>query len=210
MTPTLTPIRGATGFLLDAPAAAALGRAIADGCPADITSAWRSDSDQLRLIALHKADPARYAFALPPDQSDHCKGRAIDTGNAAGTGPMQRWLIAHPDYGFLQTALPPEPWHFGYLLDHDQHTQEDDMAYELTDRARDDQDAYATGLLLASQGRVEQMVYQLAHQAPPTDDDAAEIAALVLAGLTPDKIAAAIPPTLAKQVVDELGKQITS
>jgi len=37
---------------------------------------------------------------------------------------------------------------------------------------------------------------------------AAELAPLVLAGLSPEKIAAAIPPTIAKQVADELARRL--
>jgi hypothetical protein len=43
-----------------------------------------------------------------------------------------------------------------------------------------------------------------------SDVDEAQVAALVLEGLTPEKIAAAIPATLAKQVADELAKRLAS
>ncbi len=39
---------------------------------------------------------------------------------------------------------------------------------------------------------------------------AAELAPLVLAGLSPEKIAAAIPPTMAKQVADELARRLVA
>ena len=41
-----------------------------------------------------------------------------------------------------------------------------------------------------------------------TDEQA--IVAGVLAGLTPEKIAAAIPPTIAKQVADELARRLAA
>lgn len=110
-----------TMFQLDAPAEASLARAITDGCPVEITSAYRSPAFQERLIALHEAQPTKYAVAIPVNQSEHCIGNAVDTGNTAETGAMQRWLMAHKDYGWVQTALPDEPWHFAYRIALDQH-----------------------------------------------------------------------------------------
>jgi hypothetical protein len=54
--------------------------------------------------------------------------------------------------------------------------------------------------------RVESLVAALASQAPDVDEDA--VVAGVLAGLTPAKIAAAIPAELAEQVVTALGDRL--
>jgi hypothetical protein len=109
------------GQWLAPPAAAALQRAVAAGCPLAITSAGRTPDEQQHLIDLHAAYPAVYAYAAPVNASEHVTGNAIDTGDRNGHGPMGDWFATHPGYGFVRTALPAEPWHWAYRLGLDQH-----------------------------------------------------------------------------------------
>ncbi|HEY0119339.1 MAG TPA: hypothetical protein VGC04_11210 [Cellulomonas sp.] len=109
------------GHWLNPQAAAALERAVAAGCPLDITSAGRTPAEQQHLIELHAAHPALYAYAAPVDESEHVIGNALDSGDRAGHGPMGDWFNAHPGYGFVQTALPAEPWHRAYRASSDEH-----------------------------------------------------------------------------------------
>jgi hypothetical protein len=207
---TLTPVPGATRWRLDAPAAASLGRAIAAGCPVDITSTYRDPAEQQRLYDGWCARKPGFNFALPPSQSHHCMGIAVDAD-----GAMQAWLVTHgAAYGWIRDKN--EPWHFDYVTTRDTH-QEDDMA--ITD---DDVKKIAGAILNYKNPNVsggDADVYALLRQsvsysraaALRTDDtDEAQIAALVLDGLTPAKIAAAIPANLARQVADELAKRLAS
>lgn len=73
-----------------------------------------------------------------------------------------------------------------------------------------DNDRYAAKLQLESQARVELGLYVLAKQVGNVDVDEEAISRTILAALTPDKIAAAIPPAIAADVVDELTKRLAS
>lgn len=108
MSITLTAIPGAPAFQLDATAAASLGRAIAAGCPVNITNAYRSPEWQQQLYDGWLRRLPGYNFALPPSQSNHCKGIAIDTA-----GSMLTWLRTRGEqYGWTPDAN--EAWHFNY------------------------------------------------------------------------------------------------
>lgn len=103
MTPTLVTV--APGQQLEPGAAASYLRARQDGCPAGITSSWRSSAEQARLHAEWLADPAHHAFALPAGQSKHELGLALDL-----VRPAADWMHAHPQYGWRFTN-PNEWWH---------------------------------------------------------------------------------------------------
>lgn len=111
----LTTIPGAAPYVLDAPAAAALGRAITAGCPVDITNSYRSPAWQQQLYTAWLNRVPGYNFALPPAQSNHCKGIAVDVA-----GAMLVWMHAHgAEYGW--TPDSNENWHFNYVATSDQH-----------------------------------------------------------------------------------------
>lgn len=123
--------------LAPAPAASAL-RMFAAGCPASITSSYRSSARQAELRALYLA--GKGAFALPPGSSLHERGEAVDWKRDAA-----EWVRDHPEYGWRFTN-PDEWWHTDYILalDRTLHTLtpptpitptwEDDMA--LSEEAR--------------------------------------------------------------------------
>lgn len=111
----LTTIPGAAPYVLDAPAAAALGRAITAGCPVDITNSYRSPAWQQQLYTAWLNHVPGYNFALPPAQSNHCKGIAVDVA-----GSMLVWMHAHgAEYGW--TPDTNENWHFNYDAANDRH-----------------------------------------------------------------------------------------
>lgn len=111
---TLTAIPGAPGFQLDAPAAASLGHAIAAGCPVDITNSYRSPEWQQQLYDGWVRRLPGYNFALPPSQSNHCKGIAVDTAGAMLTW-LRTWGLP---YGWVPDRN--EAWHFDYVASSDQ------------------------------------------------------------------------------------------
>jgi len=98
-------------------AAASYKRMRAQGLPAGITSAYRSAEAQqvLRNKYIAYLNGGPYAnFALPPSQSNHVKGIAIDV-------PMgsEGWLKEHGAHnGWTEDAN--EHWHFNYNPNHDQ------------------------------------------------------------------------------------------
>ena len=105
-----------------------------------------------------------------------------NTHGDPGSIPIDQWLAI----GAGQTAPTP---------------QEDDMFT--------DQDRYALNLLLGAAGRTEANTVEIAQKVgAPVDVDEDAIAAKVLAALSPERIAGAIPAGLAAQVADELAKRL--
>lgn len=87
----------------------------ARGSAFHVTSAWRSDADQQALYDGYRAHKPGYNFALPPSQSNHCKGIAVDFGAAD-----YAWLEAHAAaYGWIRDAN--ERWHYDYVSSRDTH-----------------------------------------------------------------------------------------
>lgn len=103
----------APGHQLAPAAAASLERMRADGCPILITEAWRSRATQQQRRDAYLA--GRGAFALPPGQSWHELGLAVDWKRAAAT-----WVRAHPEHGWRFTN-PDEWWHADYIAVYDRH-----------------------------------------------------------------------------------------
>ena len=83
----------------------------------DINSAWRDPQEQERFYSAYRAyvngNGPWAPIALPPEQSVHCKGEAIDTddNNAAMTRILN-------DNGWFHTVFRNgvlvEPWHYEY------------------------------------------------------------------------------------------------
>lgn len=111
---TLTTIDG-DGHKLVPDAAESFARMAKAHGPFPVTSAWRSVADQQALYDGYKAGRKGFNFALPPSQSNHCKGTAVDFGDAAFV-----WLEAHAAaYGWIQDAN--ERWHFLHVPSKDRH-----------------------------------------------------------------------------------------
>jgi D-alanyl-D-alanine carboxypeptidase len=86
--------------------------AIADGVPFVITSGWRSAAYQQHLLddAVHEYGSVEAAgeFVLPPEESKHVTGEAVDVGYTDANS----WLSQHgDDYGLCQ-IYANEMWHF--------------------------------------------------------------------------------------------------
>ena len=104
---------------MQAPAAAAFKRAFAgaraEGLAPEIRSAWRSEQWQQilfdRAVAKYGSRAEASKWVLPPVESAHVKGYAVDVHpQAAAT-----WLQAHgAAYGICRT-YDNEWWHFEYL-----------------------------------------------------------------------------------------------
>lgn len=86
--------------------------AAAAGIDLRITSGWRSDALQRRMLddaiySYGSFDAARQ-WVAPPEVSRHVTGRAVDVGPPAAA----QWLIQHgPRFGLCQ-VYANEPWHF--------------------------------------------------------------------------------------------------
>jgi hypothetical protein len=88
-------------------AAASFKRAQAGGAPKKrLESGWRSETTQQKLYDLWKSGKGN--FALPPSQSNHVKGIAIDVYD-----DLQAWMVKHGAY-YGWTRDKNEPWHFDY------------------------------------------------------------------------------------------------
>ncbi|RKS80428.1 D-alanyl-D-alanine carboxypeptidase-like protein [Motilibacter peucedani] len=94
----------------------AMAAARAAGVPLHITSGWRSAAHQQRLldeaIAKYGSERAATQWVLPPSESEHVAGRAVDVGPAAG----YRWLQQHGEAYGLCRRYANEPWHFEPLV----------------------------------------------------------------------------------------------
>lgn len=138
--PTPTLVTVAPGHQLDAPAAASYARARAAGCPAGITSAYRSPERQAAMRSAYLVALAAYragrgkkpTFVAAVADSEHVTGQALDLPDEP-----EAWFRAHPEFGFVFTD-PSERWHAAYRPARDRHqaaattpptiAQEDDMA----------------------------------------------------------------------------------
>ena len=93
-------------------AAGSYKRMRAAGMPAGITSAHRSSAAQQKLRDAYLNGHGNYA--LPPADSNHVKGTAIDV-----PVPVANWLRNNGvKYGW--TPVTNERWHFDYNPDRDQ------------------------------------------------------------------------------------------
>lgn len=124
-----TTISGSS-FWLDAPVVTDYLAALKAGCPIGITSAGRDWAAQQRLrdrwlayeaYKLYQQGYGPYApyapyanFALPPEDSMHCLGRALDLPGRVGDKSTPRgWMRAHgKQFGF--TPVANEDWHFDH------------------------------------------------------------------------------------------------
>lgn len=113
----LAPITA--GLRLRADAAAAFWRAVAAGAPRQVTSAWRDPARQQYLRDQYLARVPGFNFALPPEQSKHCAGLAIDVPGTAGDPATAKgwWTKNGRRFGFY--GVSNEDWHFEYRKDQD-------------------------------------------------------------------------------------------
>jgi len=129
----------------------------------DINSAWRDPQEQERLYTAYRSyvngNGPWAPIALPPEQSVHCKGEAIDTddNNAAMTRILNNngWF-----HTVFRNGVLVEPWHYEYDYKRDKFyggqpagsgsgstpIEEDDM-YSDKDRERDNTTARWIDLL---------------------------------------------------------------
>lgn len=90
----------------------------------DINSAWRDPQEQERFYTAYRAyvngNGPWAPIALPPEQSVHCKGEAIDTDD--NNASMTRILN---DNGWFHTVFRDgklvEPWHYEYDYKRDKY-----------------------------------------------------------------------------------------
>ncbi|WP_460460815.1 M15 family metallopeptidase [Angustibacter peucedani] len=89
-----------------------------DGITLRVTSGWRSAEKQERLYqqAIAKYGSAEKArrWVLPPSESEHVKGGAIDVGPRSAAS----WLEEHGVRYGLCRRYENEPWHFELLAPH--------------------------------------------------------------------------------------------
>jgi hypothetical protein len=116
------------------------------GRPLDINSAWRDPVTQERLYNEYRAYvnyqnggpwAPRAPIALPPEQSVHCRGEAIDSDDGYSdyvVGVLNRNGWFHTVY---RNGVLVEPWHFEYDYNRDDFRgglpageEEDDMFSE--------------------------------------------------------------------------------
>lgn len=90
----------------------AAGRAHAQGVDLWITSGARTAAEQRRLwregIATYGSPAAARHWVLPPEESTHVGGHAIDVGPRAGAA----WLETHGSRWGLCRTFANEWWHF--------------------------------------------------------------------------------------------------
>ncbi|MGQ4598489.1 D-alanyl-D-alanine carboxypeptidase family protein [Nocardia sp. R6R-6] len=83
----------------------------AQGVPLSITSGYRTPAEQQALwadgVATYGPDGAR-RWVLPPDESTHVSGRAIDVGPRQGA----QWLETNGNRWGLCRMFENEWWHF--------------------------------------------------------------------------------------------------
>jgi D-alanyl-D-alanine carboxypeptidase len=89
--------------------------AAADGVELWVTSGWRSRARQGQLFAaaVRKYGSRERArrWVLPPDESAHVRGEAVDIGPEAGAA----WLRRNGERFGLCQRYANEPWHFERL-----------------------------------------------------------------------------------------------
>ncbi|WP_405176895.1 M15 family metallopeptidase [Nocardia sp. NBC_01377] len=84
----------------------------AEGVPLWINSGYRTEAEQRALwedgIATYGSPEAARRWVLPPEESSHVAGRAIDVGPQDGAG----WLEANGNRWGLCRTYENEWWHF--------------------------------------------------------------------------------------------------
>ena len=94
---------------------AAIAAAAAEGVELRVTSGWRTVEEQQALydeaVATHGSAERARQWVLPPEESAHVRGEAVDVGPQAGAA----WLQQNGErYGLCQ-RYDNEPWHFERL-----------------------------------------------------------------------------------------------
>ena len=86
-----------------------------DGVALRVTSGWRSREHQRRLydaaVAKYGSPSAARRWVLPPDESAHVRGEAVDVGPPEAAA----WLERHGVTYGLCRRYANEPWHFERL-----------------------------------------------------------------------------------------------
>lgn len=94
---------------------AAVAAAAADGVELRITSGWRTADEQQRLyddaLATHGSAELARRWVLPPEESAHVRGEAVDVGPPTAAA----WLQRHGERFGLCQRYDNEPWHFERL-----------------------------------------------------------------------------------------------
>lgn len=93
----------------------AIAAAARDGVELRVTSGWRSRDKQQRLfeeaLAKYGSPERARRWVLPPEESEHVRGGAVDVGPESGA----RWLAEHGVRFGLCQRYDNEPWHFERL-----------------------------------------------------------------------------------------------
>ncbi|WP_251838237.1 M15 family metallopeptidase [Oceanitalea stevensii] len=88
-----------------------------DGYPLRVTSGARTAQEQQRLldeaVEEHGSPEAARRWVLPPEQSAHVQGTAIDVGPAES----RSWLAQHGGEFGLCLVYENEPWHVEALVE---------------------------------------------------------------------------------------------
>lgn len=91
--------------------------AAAEGVELTITSGLRTAAEQQRLfdeaVEFHGTEKIAARWVLPPEESGHVQGTAIDVGPMAG----RIWLGEHGEQHGLCQVYENEPWHFEATVD---------------------------------------------------------------------------------------------
>lgn len=94
---------------------AAVAAAAAEGVELRVTSGWRSADHQQQLydeaLATYGTPEQARQWVLPPQESAHVHGEAVDVGPPAGAA----WLQRHGEQFGLCQRYENEPWHFERL-----------------------------------------------------------------------------------------------
>ncbi|MDP9183014.1 MAG: M15 family metallopeptidase [Actinomycetota bacterium] len=95
--------------------ARAIAAAAAEGVELRVTSGWRSRAKQQRLyeaaVAKYGSPSQARRWVLPPEESEHVRGAAVDIGPESGA----RWLEVNGVRFGLCRRYANEPWHFERL-----------------------------------------------------------------------------------------------
>jgi hypothetical protein len=93
----------------------AIEAARADGVELRVASGWRSAAHQQRLyeeaVAKYGSPEAARRWVLPPDESAHVRGEAVDVAPPEGAA----WLDANGVRFGMCRRYANEPWHFERL-----------------------------------------------------------------------------------------------
>jgi D-alanyl-D-alanine carboxypeptidase len=93
----------------------AIAAAADDGIDLHVTSGWRSAAHQQRLyddaVAKYGSPEVARQWVLPPAESAHVRGEAVDVGPVEAAA----WLERHGERFGLCRRYANEPWHFERL-----------------------------------------------------------------------------------------------